>query len=439
LDYATAFLQTIVMPNHRRSLTAAVLRLLRVSMPLGAVVALLATGAATGQTTAKTTKTTKSVKPLTTASPYESSTPYYEVSPTTGAVWPLTGAKYYGQVNAVKQDTTIVGVTVAPGDRGYWEVSANGRVWAFGSAHFEGSPYRSHLTGQTAGLLPTTDGKGYWIYDKNGSVHAYGDAVNHGSLAGRVLLSPVIDMVATANDGGYWLVTAKGRAAAYGNARSYGDLRATKLTTTITGMARMPSGSGYWLLGANGQVWAYGGAHSYGSLPAAQRTQPMQAIVATSNGDGYWMIAHDGDVHTFGDATIGALPEFAFVHSVQTAGDRALEWAMKQLGKPYVWGGTGPKGFDCSGLTMMSWEAAGTDIPRIADDQYIQEKDKIALSSLADGGLVFWSSNTSVPGDIYHVALYLGSGNVVAAPETGENVQTQSIWTDELMGKGVSP
>jgi cell wall-associated NlpC family hydrolase len=270
-------------------------------------------------------------------------------------------------------------------------------------------------------------------------VQAYGDARYHGSLASTLLFSPVIDMVATPDDGGYWLVTSKGRAAAYGDARSYGDLRHATMTTSIVSMARTATGNGYWLLGSNGNIWAFGAAHDWGAIPSPERSQSMQSIIPTGQGGGYWIIAHDGDVHSFGDASSSELPEFAFVHHITTAGDRALEWAMKQLGKPYIWGGTGPQGFDCSGLTMMSWEAAGTDIPRVADDQYIQESHKVSMSSLVDGDLVFWSSNTSNASDIYHVALYLGSGNIVAAPETGENVQTQALWSYELMGRGVEP
>jgi cell wall-associated NlpC family hydrolase len=150
------------------------------------------------------------------------------------------------------------------------------------------------------------------------------------------------------------------------------------------------------------------------------------------------MVAHDGDIHRFGDAASSSPPEFAFVHKVITAGDRALEWAMKQLGKPYIWGGIGPKGFDCSGLTMMSWKDAGVTIPRIAADQYIAGK-KERIDALVDGDLVYWTSDPSKPDDIYHVALYLGSGNVVAAPETGEDVKTEAIWTVQFARKGTAP
>jgi cell wall-associated NlpC family hydrolase len=371
------------------------------------------------------------------ASPYEDPAPYYEAS-ARGAVWPLAGARYYGQVNATADHTSVVDMALTPGDGGYWEVAANGRVWAFGSARYKGSPAHSHMHMRPAGLVPTNDGGGYWVFDRNGDVHAFGAATNYGSLAGRILFSPVIDLVPTPNDGGYWLITSRGRAAAYGNARHLGDLRHVTLTTAITGFATTPSGAGYWMVGASGQVWSFGAARNHGSLATDERIQPMSSIIATADGDGYWLIAHDGDIHSFGDAENGSPPEFAFVHTVSTAGDRAVEWALKQLGKPYIWGGTGPKGFDCSGLTMMSWKAAGVTIPRIAADQYIAGRKK-PIRDLIDGDLIYWTSDPSNPNDIYHVAMYLGSGNVVAAPETGENVRTEPIWTVQMVSRGTAP
>jgi cell wall-associated NlpC family hydrolase len=111
----------------------------------------------------------------------------------------------------------------------------------------------------------------------------------------------------------------------------------------------------------------------------------------------------------------------------------AVEAAKSQLGVPYQWGGESPgHGFDCSGLTQWSWREAGVGIPRTAQDQY----DAIAHVSLGDlepGDLLFWGNGT---GGIYHVAMYVGGGDVIQAPQTGQDVQIDPIWDNQLVGAG---
>jgi peptidoglycan DL-endopeptidase CwlO len=111
----------------------------------------------------------------------------------------------------------------------------------------------------------------------------------------------------------------------------------------------------------------------------------------------------------------------------------AIAAAESQIGVPYVWGGESPgQGFDCSGLTQWSWGRAGVSIPRTAQDQY----DAIAHIPLGDiqpGDLLFWGDGT---GDIYHVGMYVGNGDIVDAPQTGEDVQIQPIWDNGLVGAG---
>jgi cell wall-associated NlpC family hydrolase len=111
--------------------------------------------------------------------------------------------------------------------------------------------------------------------------------------------------------------------------------------------------------------------------------------------------------------------------------DRVLAYARAQLGKPYQWGGAGPDSFDCSGLVMMAWEQAGIYFPHLAQDQY-DLTTRIPLSALIPGDLVFFGT----PDDVYHVGIYVGNGNMIDAPETGQNVQVQSIYWDNLLGAG---
>jgi cell wall-associated NlpC family hydrolase len=91
----------------------------------------------------------------------------------------------------------------------------------------------------------------------------------------------------------------------------------------------------------------------------------------------------------------------------------AVSFAYAQMGKPYAWGADGPGSYDCSGLTMAAWRAAGISMPHSARGQY-DTFPKVPLSDLAPGDLIYY------PG---HVALYVGDGMVVHAPTTGDVVR----------------
>ena len=104
----------------------------------------------------------------------------------------------------------------------------------------------------------------------------------------------------------------------------------------------------------------------------------------------------------------------------------AVAFARAQLGLPYVWGGAGPATYDCSGLTMRSWQRAGVELPHFAADQYARSTP-LSYSSLRPGDLVFWSHD-GTPQDIYHVALYLGDDQMIEAPRTGDVVKVASLW-----------
>ena len=110
--------------------------------------------------------------------------------------------------------------------------------------------------------------------------------------------------------------------------------------------------------------------------------------------------------------------------AVQSGGaSTALAFARAQLGEPYLWGGTGPDAWDCSGLTMKSWAAAGVRIPRVAESQYYGTK-RVLLADLLPGDLVFQQNSSG----IYHVAMYVGNGQVIHAPQTGDVVKYKSLY-----------
>ncbi|MGY0018642.1 NlpC/P60 family protein [Streptomyces sp. YJ-C3] len=113
--------------------------------------------------------------------------------------------------------------------------------------------------------------------------------------------------------------------------------------------------------------------------------------------------------------------------SPSRAGDAALSYAVRQIGKPYVWGAEGPKAFDCSGLTSQAWAHAGQVIPRTSQEQWAT-LPRVPLSELRPGDLVVYFPKAT------HVAMYLGDGMVVQAPRPGARVKVSPIAANPLLG-----
>jgi peptidoglycan DL-endopeptidase CwlO len=105
----------------------------------------------------------------------------------------------------------------------------------------------------------------------------------------------------------------------------------------------------------------------------------------------------------------------------------AIDFALSQLGDMYLWGGTGPSRWDCSGLMMGAWKRAGVQLPHYSVAQYEQVRH-IDEDELRPGDLIFWSVNPDDPGTIHHVAMYLGDGRMIHAPRTGKPVQIDSVY-----------
>ncbi|MFF2195407.1 C40 family peptidase [Streptomyces sp. NPDC058157] len=115
--------------------------------------------------------------------------------------------------------------------------------------------------------------------------------------------------------------------------------------------------------------------------------------------------------------------------------EAAIAFATNHLGDPYVWGGDGPQGWDCSGLVRAAYRSAGISLPRVADDQY-RATTAISRSELRRGDLVFWSSDGRASG-IHHVAIYLGDDQYLEAPRPGRNVRISSFssYTPNMYGR----
>ena len=139
--------------------------------------------------------------------------------------------------------------------------------------------------------------------------------------------------------------------------------------------------------------------------------------IKTSNGTTGWV---SGQYLTTGVVNQPSTPSTNKVQAV-------VDLAHKQIGKPYVWGAEGPNSFDCSGLTYYVYKnAAGITLPRSSTAQYGAGK-AVSKSNLQPGDLIF--SSTDGTGNITHVAIYVGNGQMIHAPRSGKNVEKVSMNT----------
>ena len=161
-----------------------------------------------------------------------------------------------------------------------------------------------------------------------------------------------------------------------------------------------------------------------GRLEAKQRAQLMsvrqaatdRALGARSDAMRASRSSRDGDFPTYDGPASGRAAV-------------AVKTAFAQLGDPYVWGAAGPSSFDCSGLTMYSWNAAGVSLPHSSSAQY-GSVQHVAISDLQPGDLVFYYSPIS------HVGIYIGGGRIIDAPYPGLSVHISGLYSMPLAGAG---
>jgi hypothetical protein len=122
------------------------------------------------------------------------------------------------------------------------------------------------------------------------------------------------------------------------------------------------------------------------------------------------------------------------------SGGQAIRYALGELGKPYVWGATGPFSYDCSGLMLRAFQSAGIRLPRVAADQF-HAGAWLPAHQAQPGDLLFWAYDPSDPSTIHHVAMYLGNDQYVEAPYTGASVRISKLnWNSpELVAEAVRP
>jgi len=141
-----------------------------------------------------------------------------------------------------------------------------------------------------------------------------------------------------------------------------------------------------------------------GVIPRGAAVEPLVTLVTQPSAAGVTLPAGGGEALTAAQLTT------------------ALRAAESRQGLPYVWGAAGPGSFDCSGLVQWTFAQAGVRMPRVAADQ-ARTGPSVPVSQLEPGDLLFYHTDPTAPGYISHVAIYLGNGWMIQAPQPGLSVQ----------------
>jgi cell wall-associated NlpC family hydrolase len=112
---------------------------------------------------------------------------------------------------------------------------------------------------------------------------------------------------------------------------------------------------------------------------------------------------------------------------------KVIAYAEAQIGRPYVWGATGPDAFDCSGLTMMAYRAAGITIPRTSQQQWAYGP-RVPAGQEQPGDLVFFVGSDGTPSAPGHVGIVMNNGLMIDSPTEGETVKTEAYQLPDLVG-----
>jgi cell wall-associated NlpC family hydrolase len=129
-----------------------------------------------------------------------------------------------------------------------------------------------------------------------------------------------------------------------------------------------------------------------------------------------------------GGATVVAAQPGTAAPAPYTGSNAAIAFATSKLGTPYLWGGTGNGGYDCSGLVQAAFASAGKTLPRVGSAQYAATQ-RIDQSQAQAGDLVFWANGSR------HVGIYMGDGKVLHAPRTGDVVKVAPLYGSPTFGR----
>jgi cell wall-associated NlpC family hydrolase len=114
-------------------------------------------------------------------------------------------------------------------------------------------------------------------------------------------------------------------------------------------------------------------------------------------------------------------------HAQSPGAEGAVEAALSRVGSPYVWGAAGPSSFDCSGLTMWAWARGGVSLPHSSQAQYDVLRH-VSRADIQPGDLTFYGS------PIHHVGIYIGGGQMINAPHTGDVVRIADAFRGDYVG-----
>ena len=188
---------------------------------------------------------------------------------------------------------------------------------------------------------------------------------------------------------------------------------------------------------------AIAGAAKY-LTEAGVQTDPSAAIFAYNHLESYVQsVLYYAGQYAGGDYTVvsavlpatncqtsGGVPAIDTPNQAVAA---AIEYAEQQIGKPYLWGGTGPDAFDCSGLVMMAYRAAGINIPRTSEEQWAFGP-RVPESEVEPGDLVFFAGADGTVTDPGHVGLVIGDGQMIEAYATGFPIRIASYTDRDPVG-----
>jgi cell wall-associated NlpC family hydrolase len=187
-------------------------------------------------------------------------------------------------------------------------------------------------------------------------------------------------------------------------------------------------------------------ARAAGAAPM-KKGEPGYRKELDPNGNG---IACDGGISTGGGSSGGSVT----IPSDGSRGATVVNAALAYLGTTYAWGGgdaSGPTlgvrdggvadaygdymkvGFDCSGLALYAWAQVGVSLPHYSGYQYFSGQH-VPVGQLEPGDLVFYANNTSDPGTIHHVAIYMGNNQIVEAPQSGSVVKISTFYRSGFIG-----
>ena len=147
-----------------------------------------------------------------------------------------------------------------------------------------------------------------------------------------------------------------------------------------------------------------------GLVPHGAAVEPLVTWVVTKTG---------GAASQVGSATGGDYLSSAQLTTI-------LQAALSRRGLPYVWGAAGPQAFDCSGLVEWAFAQSGVSMPRVAADQALAGP-QVPVADLAPGDLLFYRTDPTDPGYVSHVAIYLGNGQMIQAPQPGMSVEVVPV------------